>query len=110
MFQKYIIRQIDEADFGCEGRPQGYVPMVKVYLEDESGAELIVDMEDAVMYDRQLDEGVEVVIGDDETLYMADQYMELIEAVDDNMEHSHMTDKQSEWLDGYMDAIEEMEG
>lgn len=24
MYQKYIIKQIDEADFGCEGRPEGY--------------------------------------------------------------------------------------
>lgn len=110
MYKKYIIKQIDEADFGCEGRPDGYIPMVKVYIEDEFGAETIVDMEDAVMYERQLDEGVRVIIGEDATLYNADTYIELIETVDNKMENSHMTDKQSEWFEGYMDAIEEMEG
>ena len=68
MSKKYIIKQIIETDFGCEGRPDGYVPMVKVYLEDENGVETVVEMEDAKMYERQLDESVEVIIGDDGTL------------------------------------------
>ena len=45
MSKKYIIKQIVEADFGCEGRPDGYIPMVKVYLDDENGVETIVEME-----------------------------------------------------------------
>ena len=68
MSKKYIIKQIIEADFGCEGRPDGYIQMVKVYLDDEIGVETIVEMEDAKMYERQLDEGVEVIIGYDGTL------------------------------------------
>ena len=76
MSKRYIIKQIIEADFGCAGRPDGYVPMVKVYLEDENGVETIVEMEDAKMYERQLDEGVEVIIGDDGTLMNTLEKME----------------------------------
>lgn len=106
MYQKYIIKQIDEADFGCEGRPEGYIPVVKVYLEDEFGMEMIIDMEDAKMYERQLDEGVEVIFGEDGTLYKADSYIDLL-LPDESI--GHMADKQSDWLDEYMDAIEKME-
>lgn len=108
MCQKYRIIRIEEADFGCEGRPDGYVPIVKVYLEDENGAEVITDMEDAMMYERQLDEGTEVIIGEDDTLYAADSYIEL-DIEDDEITETHTADKQSEWLDNYIDAIEEME-
>ena len=68
MSKKYIIKQIVEPDFGCEGQPDGYIPMVKVCLGDENGVETIVEMEDAQMYERQLDEGMEVIIGNDGTL------------------------------------------
>ncbi len=110
MYDKYMIKRIDEADFGCEGRPDGYVPTVKVFLEGEYGAEVVVEMEDAKMYERELDEGVEVIIGDDATLYQANTYMEFVETDNGDIVQENMTDKQSEWLDGYMDAIEEMEG
>ena len=76
MSKKYIIKQIVEADFGCEGRPDGYVPMVRVYLGDENGVESIVEMEDAKMYERQLDEGMEVIIGNDGTLMNTLEKME----------------------------------
>ena len=35
----YTITRIDEADFGCEGRPEGYIPMVTVYLEEDGEEE-----------------------------------------------------------------------
>ena len=65
----YTITRIDEADFGCEGRPEGYIPMVTVYLEDEYGREEVIEMEDAQMYHRALDEGSRVVIGGDGASY-----------------------------------------
>ena len=34
----YKIKRIEEADYGCEERPEGYVPKVTVYLEDVAGA------------------------------------------------------------------------
>ena len=69
----YTITRIEEADFGCEGRPEGYVPMVKVYLKDEQGMERVLEMEDAMMYQRKLDEGARVVIGIDKTLHATEK-------------------------------------
>ena len=43
----YKIKRIEEADYGCEERPEGYVPKVTVYLEDVAGAQKIIKMEDA---------------------------------------------------------------
>lgn len=106
MDKKYIIKQIEEADFGCEGRPEGYVPMVKVYIEDESGIEMTLEMEDAKMYERQLDEGTEVILGEDDTLYKADAYIDMSVSEENDTD---IIDKQSAWLDEYIDAVEEME-
>ena len=50
--------------------------MVRVYLGDENGVESIVEMEDAKMYERQLDEGMEVIIGNDGTLMNTLEKME----------------------------------
>lgn len=103
----YTIIRIDEADFGCEGRPEGYIPMVTVFLEDEYGREHSMEMEDAMMYQRALDEGSRVVIGGDGTLYSVEaarRQADLIpaeEAVDPT--------QQSKWLEAYMDAVEELE-
>ena len=69
----YTITRIEEADFGCEGRPEGYVPMVKVYLKNEQGMERVLEMEDAMMYQRKLDEGARVVIGSDKTLHTTEK-------------------------------------
>ena len=59
----YKIIRIDEDDYGCEARPDDYVPMVQVRVrsieENDFGEydEQIVLMEDSVMYERNLDEG-----------------------------------------------------
>ena len=50
--QIYKIIRIDEDDFGCEGRPEGQEPMVRVVLEADTGETMIVMMEDALMYTR----------------------------------------------------------
>ena len=60
-------------EFGCVGRPEGYGPMVKVYLKDEQGMERVLEMEDAMMYQRKLDEGARVVIGSDKTLHATEK-------------------------------------
>ena len=36
--KRYKIVRIDEADYGCEGRPDGEEAMDSVWLEDENGA------------------------------------------------------------------------
>ena len=50
--QIYKIIRIDEEDFGCEGRPEGQEPMVRVVLEADTGETMIVMMEVALMYTR----------------------------------------------------------
>ena len=47
--------------------------MVKVYLKDEHGMERVLEMEDAMMYQRKLDEGARVVIGSDKTLHATEK-------------------------------------
>ncbi len=54
---KYIVKQITEPDFGCEGRPEGYVTMDTVLLRDESGFEINVEISDSELYDKDINEG-----------------------------------------------------
>ena len=55
--KRYKIVRIDEADYGCEGRPDGEEAMDSVWLEDENGERQIVRASDRMLYDRHLDEG-----------------------------------------------------
>ena len=103
----YTIMRIDEADFGCEGRPEGYIPMVTVYLEDEHGGAEVIEMEDAQMYHRALDEGSQVVIGGDGTLYSLEAARRQADIIP--VEETADIDQQNQWLEGYMDAVEELE-
>ena len=54
---KYIVKKIQEADFGCEERPAGYEPQVIVRLCDESGHETDKELPDAGLYALGIDEG-----------------------------------------------------
>ena len=37
-----IVKEIIEEDFGCEGRPDGYIPMCRVKVRDFDGNEMYV--------------------------------------------------------------------
>lgn len=102
----YIITRIEEADYGCEERTDGYKPMVRVHLCDKDGNVEIVEMEDALMYSRKLDEGSEAMIGLDGALYSPDMYYNIF---DGNEIHLPNTNLQNEWYDNYMNALEELE-
>ena len=52
----YIVKKIQEADFGCEERPAGYKPQVIVRLCDESGHEMDKELPDADLYALDIDE------------------------------------------------------
>ena len=54
----WSVTRIDEADYGCEGRPDGEEAMDSVWLEDENGERQIVRASDRMLYDRHLDEAV----------------------------------------------------
>lgn len=62
----YQVTRIDEPDFGCEGRPDGAEPMAKVYLTNlKSGEEQRVNIADAELYRKQIDEGNKVALNPD---------------------------------------------
>lgn len=108
----YTIIRIDEDDYGCEARPDDYVPMVKVLIRsvepDEFGdyAEEIVMVEDALMYTRNLDEGCETVIGYDGSLFPPGMLCN--ESQGDNADSEAVSHRQNEWFANYLDAVEEM--
>ena len=54
---RYKIIEILEPDFGCEGRPEGYVQVDDVVVEDDLGSQHILKMEDANLYELELDVG-----------------------------------------------------
>ena len=54
---RYKIVEILEPDFGCEGRPDGYVQVDDVVVEDSLGKRHILKMKDATLYDLKLDAG-----------------------------------------------------
>lgn len=63
--ERFRLRRIDEPDFGCEGRPDGKPIMDKVYLRSAQGAEQVVEVADALLYERDLNEG-DMVLWDGE--------------------------------------------
>ena len=84
--QIYKIIRIDEDDFGCEGRPEGQEPMVRVVLEADTGETMIVMMEDALMY------APGAVMSMEEVLEVPVDF-----------------EKQAAWMENYWDAVDELE-
>ena len=41
-----IVKEIIEEDFGCEGRPEGHVPMCRVLVRDYDGNEMYISVLD----------------------------------------------------------------
>ncbi len=68
LFLKYIVKTIQEADFGCEERPAGYKPLVIVRLCDESGHETDKEVPDADLYAEGIGEGDTVYFDTDENI------------------------------------------
>ncbi len=54
---RYIVKRIQEADFGCEERPADYVPVVSVTFCDEAGNEIVMEIPDAELYAKDINEG-----------------------------------------------------
>ncbi|MBQ3794637.1 MAG: hypothetical protein II798_10090 [Lachnospiraceae bacterium] len=61
----YLIIKIQEADYGCEERPAGYVPQVLLRLQDESGQESYREVPDADLYAQDIKEGDRVSFNQD---------------------------------------------
>ena len=54
---KYVVKQILEPDYGCEERPDDYVPMDKLSLRDIDGNEIIIEVSDSELYEKDINEG-----------------------------------------------------
>ena len=61
----FKIISIAEADFGCEGVPDGEPIKDEVTIEGEDGKQFIMQIEDALLYERELNEGDRFTIGED---------------------------------------------
>lgn len=68
---KYKVVKIQEADYGCEERPAGYVPKVIIRLCDESGHETEMEVPDADLYAKNIGEGDSVFFDDDNKINKA---------------------------------------
>ncbi len=66
---KYIVKKIQEADFGCEERPEGYTPQVIIRLRDEAGHEIEMEVADADLYAKDINEGDWVYFDKDNQIY-----------------------------------------
>ena len=65
----YIVKRIDEdLDFGCEERAEGIPVMAVVTLINSAGEELIVKSEDAMLYERSINEDDKVYFDEDNHL------------------------------------------
>ena len=55
---KYEVMEIEEPDFGCEGRPDGAVPMARVTLRSvQDNTVTKVEIADGYLYQEEIDEG-----------------------------------------------------
>lgn len=62
----YTVKRIEEdLDFGCEEREEGAPVMVVVTLVDSFGEEMRVKAEDAMLYERDINEGDKVYFDKD---------------------------------------------
>ncbi len=65
---KYIVKQILEPDYGCEERPDDYVAMDKVVLRDGEGQEILVEIPDAELYEKDINVGDRVYFDSDDQI------------------------------------------
>ena len=65
----YTVKRIEEdLDFGCEEREEGAPVMAVVTLVDSFGEEMRVKAEDAMLYERNINEGDKVYFDKDNKL------------------------------------------
>lgn len=84
----WIIKEILEADYGCEERMPGEPLLCLVVLENESGDTIELEVSDKWLTIQNLNEG--------------DEWPEDLECQEEQI------NRQNQWMDGYMQALEEM--
>ena len=70
----YLVTEIFEPDFGCEGIPDGEEPCCEVWLRDENGNELTMKVPDAALYSRVITEGCRVELREGELVRAAEEH------------------------------------
>lgn len=55
--ETYVVKRIEEQDYGCEGIQEGSEPMVSVFLENADGTLKIIHYSDKALYENDIDEG-----------------------------------------------------
>lgn len=66
---KYIIKKIQEADFGCEERPGGCGAMDSIRICDIEGRELEMEVPDADLLTQNINEGDWVYFDKENNIY-----------------------------------------
>lgn len=66
---KYIVKRIQEADFGCEERPEGIGTMVLLRLRDVAGHEIDLEVPDADLLAQDINEGDWVFFDKDDNIH-----------------------------------------
>ncbi len=56
----FIVKEIIEPDFGCEGLPDGQEPVCTVVLSAPDGTEKTVEVPDRELYQKNITEGTKV--------------------------------------------------
>ena len=63
MLETFQVLHIEEPDFGCEGRPDGFAIKDKVLLKSNlTGEEKIIHEKEARLYEQDFNEGDEVFL------------------------------------------------
>ena len=69
---KYIVKRIQEADYGCEERPEGYQFQVLLRLRAETGQESDMEVADAELLAKDINEGDWVFFDKDNEIFKED--------------------------------------
>ena len=81
----YTVKRIDEdLDFGCEERAEGAPVMAVVTLMNSSGEELRVKAEDAMLYERNINEGDKVYFDEENNLEKIQERTDLDGFIEDS--------------------------
>ena len=88
----WIVKRIDEADYGCEERMPGEPLLSLVTLECDDGRVCSFEMPDDWLRLQDIDEG--------------DEWPDDIDKLS---EEEKRADSQSEWMDNYLEALDEMD-
>lgn len=56
----YIVKEIIEPDFGCEGLPEGQEPLCEVILMSETGKVLKITVPDKELYEKEIIENSKI--------------------------------------------------